>query len=293
MNPLAQMNRAMAYLEDHLTEEIDFGKMAGIAGCSEYHFRRMFSYLAGMSLGEYIRYRRLALAGVLLAKGRKVIDCAALLGYESADAFGRAFQGLHGVTPSEAKGGGKALKAFPPMTFQLTITGGCKMEYRIVHRGDFRIVGFKKRITLQFEGVNHQMDSLYEKLTPERIGEMKALYDMEPRGMLSVSANFAERTVEGTEADQFIGVATTKQPPDGYDLLDVAESDWAVFTARGPFPQSVQDTWARIYAQWLPSSAYQLTGGPELLWHEGPDLTKPDYRGEIWVPVTGLPGDRS
>lgn len=287
MNPLAQMNRAMNYLEEHLMEEIDFGKMAGIAGCSEYHFRRMFSYLAGMPLGEYIRCRKLSLAGTLLKQGNKVVECAALLGYESADAFSKAFQGMHGIIPSKAKRVNAVLKAFPPMTFQLTITGGHKMDYRIIHSRGFRIIGFKQRITLQFEGVNPQTSFLFEKLTPERVAEMKALCDIEPQGMLSISANFAERTVEGTELDQYIGVATTKRVlPDGYDQLAVEESDWVVFTVVGPFPQAVQSTWARIYSEWLPSSRYQLTGGPELLRHESPDLTGPECKSEIWVPIS-------
>jgi AraC family transcriptional regulator len=114
---------------------------------------------------------------------------------------------------------------------------------------------------------------------------MKALCDIEPKGMLSISANFAERTEEGTELDQYIGVATTKEAPDGYDVLPVAEYDWGVFTVVGPFPKTVQDTWARIYSEWLPASEYQLTGGPELLWHESSDLTKPDCKSEIWIPV--------
>lgn len=285
MNPLAQMNQAMDYLEEHLTDDIDFGQMARMAGCSEYHFRRMFSYLAGMPLGEYIRLRRLALAGTLLSQGSKVIDCGTLLGYESADAFSKAFQGMHGITPSQAKRPNASLKAFPPMAFQLTITGGFKMDYRIVHKEAFQIIGFKKRITMQFEGVNPQMDSLYEKLTPEHIAELKALCNTAPQGMLSVSANFAERTAEGAELDQFVGVATRMQAPGGYDTLDVDESDWVVFTVVGPFPSAVQNTWGRIYSEWLPSSEYQLTGGPEILWHEGPDLSKPDCRSEVWVPV--------
>ena len=285
MNPLAQMNEAMAYLEEHLTGEIPMERVAQIAGCSEYHFRRVFSYVAGMPLGEYVRCRRLALAGTLLRQGVKVIDCAVLLGYDSADAFRKAFQGMHGITPSQAKRERAVLKAFPPMSFQLTIRGGTKTDYRIVHNIAFRVVGFKKRITLQYEGVNYQMDSLYGELTPERIAEMKALCDIEPRGILSVSANFAERTAEGAELDQYVGVATTGQAPDGYEALPVEEADWGVFTVVGPFPQAIQDTWARIFAEWLPASDYQLTGGPELLWQETADLTRPDCKSEIWIPI--------
>ncbi|MDL2318738.1 AraC family transcriptional regulator [Eubacteriales bacterium OttesenSCG-928-A19] len=292
MNPLKQMNEAMAYLEEHLLDEIDFGQMARIAGCTEYHFRRMFSYLAGVSLGRYILLRKLALAGDMLRQGSKVIDCAAMLGYDSSDAFSKAFQKLHGITPLEAKKPCAILKAYPPMTFRLTIQGGSKMNVRIVHKEPFRIVGFKKRITLQFEGVNPQMQSLNENLTPEHIATLKALCDTEPKGILSISANFAERTEEGTELDQYVGVATTKAAPAEYDALDVEASDWAVFSVSGSFPQAVQDTWARIYAEWLPSSEHQLTGGPELLWYDSPDLSRNDCKNEIWIPVKKNPACR-
>jgi AraC family transcriptional regulator len=291
MNSLAQMNEAMAYLEAHLTDEISFERMAQIAGCSEYHFRRVFSYLAGMPLGEYIRRRRLALAGTLLRQGEKVIDCAMLMGYDSSDAFRKAFAGMHGITPSEAKRADTALKAFPPMTFQLTIKGGSTMEYRMTHKGSFQIVGYKKRITLQFEGVNPQIAEITARLTPEIITQLKGLCDTEPMGLLSVSADYAdgytEQPKEGMELDQYTGVATTKPAPaDGdYDTLRVAESDWAVFTAAGPFPKAMQDCWARIYTEWLPASDYQLTRSPSLVWYDSPDLTRPDVRNEIWISV--------
>lgn len=163
------------------------------------------------------------------------------------------------------------------------------MEYRIVHKGEFCVVGFKKRITLQFEGINPQMNSVAARLTPEVISELKGLCDTEPKGMLNVSDNYeddyAQHPAEGVELDQYIGVATTKPAPDGYDTLQVEESDWAVFTVVGPFPKTVQDTWARIYAEWLPASDFHLAVGPSLLWYESPDLTKPDCKNEIWVPV--------
>src|SRR5699024_9433441 len=178
------------------------------------------------------------------------------------------------------------LKAFPPMTFQLTIKGGNEMDYRIVEKEAFKIVGLKKRITLVFEGVNHQMDSVLQVLTAENIKELKNLCDIEPKGILSVSTNFSERTVEGSELDQYIGVATTKQVSAQWDVLEVDSANWAVFTVVGEFPKAIQDTWARIYAEWFPTSGYELTGGPEILWNESPDTSKPNYKSEIWIPVS-------
>lgn len=286
MNILLQMNKAMKYIEENLMGEIDFDEMSRIACCSEYHFRRMFSFLAGMPLGEYIRRRKLSLAAVLLNnQDNKIIDVALQLGYNSPDAFTKAFQAMHGIAPSNVKKGNITLKAFPPMTFQLTIKGGNEMDYRIVEKDPFKIVGLKKRITLIFEGVNHQMDPLVESLTDERIKYLKSLCNIEPSGILSVSANFSERTVEGSELDQYIGVATTKQVLGHWEVLEVDATSWAVFTVVGEFPKALQDTWACIYGEWFPTSGYELTGGPEILWNESSDTSKHDYKSEIWIPV--------
>jgi len=289
MNMLRQFNDAIAYIESNLLHDIDYRQMARIAGCSEYHFRRMFSFLAGMSLADYIRRRKLSRAAELLQSSDiKIIDLALQLGYESPEAFSKAFQALHGVLPSHAKKNNTMLKMVSPLSFQLTIRGGKEMNYRLVEKEPFYVVGYKKTITLQFEGVNPQLNELYTRLTPEVIAELKALSNIEPNGIVNVSTNFTDRTIEGSELDQYIGVATTTERSDRFDVLPVAASLWAVFEVIGPFPQALQDTWANIYAQWFPSSGYELTGGPEMLWNESPDTSKPNYRSEIWIPVRSI-----
>lgn len=296
MNSLEQMNRAMEYIEDNLFTGVDFSKAAEIAGCSEYHFLRVFSFLAGMPLGEYIRSRKLSdAAEKLKTSDIKIADLSLESGYESPDAFTKAFHFFHGTAPSKARDAESEIKIFIPMTFQLTIRGGTKMNYRIIDKEAFYITGFKKQITLVFNGVNTQMESVYEKLTPEIIAELKSLSDIEPSGMLNVSANFSDRTLEGSTLDQFIGVASSKPhnsekrdektDHDGYDSLYIKPYTWAVFSVSGKFPDALQDTWARIYSEWLPLSDYELCDGPELLWNESPDTTKADYKSEIWIPV--------
>jgi len=286
VDALKQLNLAMRYIEAHLMDEIDPEALSRIACCSEYHFRRIFSFLSGMPLGEYIRKRRLALAAEALAsRGTKVVDVAVALGYDSPDAFSRAFQAMHGVAPSQVRKDSAVVKAFAPMTFQLKISGGIEMDYRIVKADAFRIVGIKKRIQLIYEGVNPQMDSMWAQLTPEGIGRLKALSNAQPAGILCASANFTEGRAEGALLDQYIGVATTLDAPEGFAALPVPACTWAVFTAVGEFPKALQDLWARIYAEWFPASGYELTGGPEILWNEGPDTAKPDFKSEIWIPV--------
>ncbi len=165
MDVLDSLNKALAYLEEHLTGDIDYTEIAKIAGCSEYHFKRMFSFLAGLSLSEYIRRRRLTLAALDLKDSNlRIIDVAVKYGYESADSFSRAFQSIHGILPSEARNGSSRLKAYPRMTFQLAIKGGGAMNYRIVEKAPFKLVGFKKRVPIIFNGVNPDIAKMYELL---------------------------------------------------------------------------------------------------------------------------------
>jgi len=286
VDTLRQFNLAMRYIEDNLADEIDFSRVAQVAQCSEYHFRRMFSLLSGMSLSEYIRRRRLSQAAVELCHSDiRVIDLAVKYGYASADAFTRAFSSLHGLTPTEARMDGAALKLAPPITFQLTMYGGAAMDYRIVNKEAFYLVGPKKRIALIYQGVNPEAQAMWQSLTPEDIRELKAMSNVEPYGLLSVSAEFSEGREEGTHLDHLVGVATTQSSSDRWAVMPVAASAWAVFTVRGAFPTALQDTWARIYAEWFPSAGYEACEGPEIVWTESKDRPLSDFHNEIWIPV--------
>ncbi|GAA1368529.1 AraC family transcriptional regulator [Peribacillus frigoritolerans] len=287
MDSLKNMNGAIKFIEENLTNEIDFKEVARLAYCSEYHFKRMFSFLAGISLSEYIRRRRLTLAAFELKSSNiKVIDIAIKYGYSSPDSFARAFQHLHGITPSEARSNGHSLKAYPPMSFQLSIKGGSEMNYRIEEKAAFHIIGIKKRVPIIFNGVNPEIASMWKSLDEKTINELKNLSNVEPLGLLSASANFSEgRLEEKGELDHYIGAATTRECPDNLTQLNVDASTWAVFEAVGPFPETLQNVWGRIYSEWFPSSNYEQREGPEILWNENKDITSPTFRSEIWIPV--------
>jgi AraC family transcriptional regulator len=277
----------MAYIEEHLTEDIDYSEIAKVAYCSEYHFKRMFSFLSGVGLSEYIRRRRLTLAAFdLKDKGLRIIDVAVKYGYDSADSFSRAFHSMHGILPSEVRNSNIQLKAYPRMAFQLSIKGGCEMNYCIVEKGPFKIVGFKKRVPIIFNGVNPEIAKMTELLTPAIIKKLKVMSNIEPTGIISASANFSEgRMEEKGELDHYIGVATSSDETAGFDVLKVEAGTWAVFESIGPFPETLQNVWGRIYSEWFPSSGYEAVPGPEMLWNEGPDTGNPKYRNEIWIPV--------
>ena len=281
------MNDAMKYIEENLTNEIDFKMVARLAHCSEYHFKRMFSFLAGIPLSEYIRRRRLSLAALELNSSNiKIIDAAMKYGYNSPDSFSRAFQNVHGITPSEARTNGQSLKAYPLMTFQLSIRGGNEMNYRIEQKEAFNIVGIMKRVPIIFEGENPEITEMWKSLTMEKITQLKSLSNIEPTGMIQASTNFSDgRMEEKGELDQYIGVATTEKCPEDFTKLEVPALTWAIFESTGPFPGTLQDTWGRIYAEWFPSSNYQVAEGPEILSIKTKDLTSPTVNSEIWIPI--------
>ena len=287
MDSIKNMNEALSYIEKNLLDEIDLKEVARLALCSEYHFQRMFSFLSGVTLSEYIRRRRLTLAALELNNSNiKVIDLAVKYGYNSPDSFTRAFQSLHGITPSEARNNGQQLKAFPPMIFQLSIRGGNEMNYRIEEKEEFSIVGLKKRVPIVFEGVNPHIASMWVDVK-EIIHELKELSNVEPLGIIQASANFDEgRMEEKGQLDHYIGVATTKECPSNMHGLEVSASTWAVFESVGTFPKKLQETWGRIYSEWFPSSNYELAEGPEILWNESKDMDSANFRSEIWIPVS-------
>jgi AraC family transcriptional regulator len=288
MEWLDKMNGAMDYIEDNLAHDIDYWEIARVACCSEYHFRRMFPFVSGINLSEYIRRRRLTLAADDLSNStQKVADIAVEYGYSSPDAFSRAFKKWHGIPPSNARNDGQQLKAQPKMTFHLSIKGEHEMNYRIKEKQPFTIAGISKRVPIVFEGVNPEIESMWQQLDENMISDLKNLSNIQPTGIIQASTNFSEgRMKEQGELDHYIGVATTKEVTDNqFTQLDVSTLTWAIFEVVGPFPETLQKTWGRIYSEWFPSSNYEQTEGPEILWNESKDTSSPTFKSEIWVPV--------
>ncbi|WP_204046321.1 AraC family transcriptional regulator, partial [Acrocarpospora phusangensis] len=196
---LDRLNQAMDYIEDRLGETIDPAELARIAVTSEYHFRRMFSALAGIPLSEYVRRRRLTLAAAeVLSSDRTLLDIAVRYGYGSGEAFARAFRAMHGVGPGEARRTGAVLSSQPRMSFRLIVEGSTSMRYRLVEKEEFRVVGMKARVPLVHEGMNPAMVSFIRGLGQEMLDRIAALSDQEPHGILGVTDNVDESRAEGT-----------------------------------------------------------------------------------------------
>ncbi|MFE7569377.1 GyrI-like domain-containing protein [Streptomyces sp. NPDC057539] len=285
---LERLNQAMEHIERNLGQRIEVAELARIAVTSEYHLRRLFSALAGMPLSEYIRRRRLTVAGAEVLGGeRTLLDVAVRYGYSSGEAFARAFRAVHGVGPGEARRTGAALRSQPRMSFRLIVEGSTDMRYRVVQKPEFRVVGPKTRVPLVHEGMNPAIVSFIRGLgrdTLRRLEELGELSDQEPRGIVAVSDDLAESRAEGTELDYLHGVVTKAAAPEGMATLTVPAGTWAVFESSGEFPRALQYLWRDVYTQWFPSNPYRSVPGPEILRTQlSEDGTRAD--AELWIRV--------
>ncbi|MFC7304686.1 effector binding domain-containing protein [Streptomyces monticola] len=282
---LEQLNQAMEHIERNLDQRIEAAELARIAVTSEYHLRRMFSALAGMPLSEYIRRRRLTVAGAeVLAGGETLLDIAVRYGYGSGEAFARAFRAVHGVGPGEARRDGAALQAQPRMSFRLIIEGSSSMRYRVVDKPEFTVVGPKARIPLVHEGLNQAMVDFVRGIGADTLEQLEKLSDQEPRGIVSVSDNLDPSRAEGTELDYYHGVVTHAEAPDGLATLTVPAGTWAVFETSGPAPQAIQYLWRDVFTQWFPSNPYRSRPGPEIL-RTRLSADGTEAEAELWIPV--------
>lgn len=284
---LNELNHVIDYIEDHLTDDdLALAIISEYAGVSDYHFRKIFFYLSGLTLSEYIKNRKLSEASMDLLHGEKVTDVALKYGYQSMDGFTRAFKKWSGVLPSEVMKKGLS-KSFPKLSFIITVKGGINMEFRIENKPAFNLVGISKRVPMQFEGVNNEIVKLAQSITDEQKDEMHSLQNMEPYEIINASyeadANFLK---EEGYLTHLIGILTTEnQVSDRLEKVPVKACTWAVFPNEGPFPFTLQETMAKTYSEWLPSSNYEVINVPTFSFTKM-DKQKTDYAySEVWIPV--------
>ncbi|GAB7184313.1 AraC family transcriptional regulator [Kitasatospora sp. Ki12] len=283
---LERLNQALDHLEARLDGEVDIAEAARIAAMSEYHFRRMFSTLAGMPLTVYLRRRRMTLAGAeVLAGEPTLLDIAVRYGYGSGEAFARAFRSVHGIGPGEARRTGAVLTAQPRMSFRVVVEGSTAMRYRIVEKEPFRFVGRRARIPLVHEGVNAAATAHLEGLDERAVARMKELSGREPEGILSAAVHLTDSREDGAEVDYWIGVVTGPDAAaEDLDALDVPAGTWAVFDNHGPYPRALQELWRDVFTQWFPSNPYASRPGPELL-RTRPVEIGAETDSQLWIPV--------
>ncbi|WP_100012713.1 AraC family transcriptional regulator [Lentibacillus sediminis] len=283
---LKELNLVMDYIEDHLTDELSLEDISEFAGVSDYHFRKIFFYLSGLTLSEYIRNRKLAEANKDLLNGETVTDVAFKYGYQSVDGFTRAFKNWSGFLPSDIMKKGIS-KSYPKLSFIITVKGGTSMEFRIEDKPAFNLVGVSKRVPMQFEGVNQEIEKLAESITEEQREEMHSLQNIEPKKIVNASYDAdAKFLKEEGDLTHLIGVLTTKnQVSDLLDAVPVKAYTWAIFPNEGPFPSTLQDTMAKTYSEWLPASDYEVINAPSFSFTKMDDQKKDYAYSEVWIPV--------
>lgn len=282
MEWISKLNEAVDYLEDNLDKEISYDKLAHIACCSTYHFVRMFSYIADVPLAEYIRRRRLTKAAFDLQTGSdKVIDIALKYGYDSPTAFNRAFQNVHGISPTAAKKQGVFLKAYPRISFKITIKGDSEMNYKIITKEAFKIVGVKEHLNMSNEECFARVPVFWQETIQSGIlPSILGLINREPYGLLGVSTS-----IDGKDLDYYIAAATDKETPEELEEYSVPACTWAVFECVGAMPHAIQELQKRIVTEWLPTSGYEYANAPDIeVYFEG-NQQAPDYKCEVWFPV--------
>lgn len=280
MDWIERLNKAVNYIEENITEEIDYTQAARIACCSTYHFQRMFAYMAGTPLSEYIRRRRMTLAAAdLQDAGAKILDIALTYGYSSPTAFNRAFQNVHGITPSAAKKEGAPLKSFPPVSFQITIKGVEEMNYRIESKEAFRIIGVSEPLSKEIEQNFHVVPEMWQKAAADgTIPALAQMMDREPMGLLGVSACHDDE-----EWRYYLAVSSSQELTGNLEEYHVPAATWAIFSGSGT-NRSIQELEQRIVTEWLPGSGYEYGDAPDIEVYQNADPANAKF--EVWIPVT-------
>lgn len=283
------LNASMEYIEKHLDDDIDVAEAARLATCSEGQFRRMFSYVAGVGLTEYIRRRRLSCAALALSRGERVIDVAIRCGYASPTAFTRAFREAFGVSPSDARRPGTTLCVFPQLTFSLAVVGSEPLSWRIVTHDEMRLIGIAFPYDAAMDTPLIQMaDEGREELrhfwgSASQTGDIERLFSLAdddgPRRIFGVNS------VRRGDLTYHIAVSSSEEAPAWADEIRVSRGSWAVFECVGPCEVATAEHYHRIYAEWLPASGYGLAHDVSLEVYPSGDFSSTGYRSEIWMPV--------
>lgn len=277
MDWLQGISNAVHYIEDNLTEELDYDKIAAQAYVSSFNFQRAFNVLCGFSLGEYIRNRRLTLAGMELSSGEsKVIDIAVKYGYDSPDSFAKAFSRFHGVPPSSARKEGQNLKSIAPLKITFKLEGGNVMDYRIEAKEAFTVIGSAR----QFNS-----DTSYKEIPQFWSEHFKSGDSKHVCGMFGICY---DNSMECKDFNYMIAdcIEGKGKLPNKFTTMEIPAKTWAIFPVKGSMPTALQDVNTKIWSEWFPNcKKYEIDGNIGVEMYSDGDTSSADYYSEIWVPV--------
>lgn len=284
MEWIESISKAICYIEDHITEELTIADIAKQAIISPYYFQKGFSMLCGFTVGEYIKKRRLTLAGsALVSTDRKIIDIALEYGYDSPESFTKAFLRFHGATPTAIRKGEAALKSFAPLKITLVLSGGYTMDYRIVKKAPFTVVGVSA--AFKYETADSEIPKFWAEFNQSgKNALIDSMYGV------SIDKDMGGNGFEYLIADDYV---PRKEVPPGFVTRCVPAYTWAVFSCRGALMDtgSLGDIHKKIFAEWLPQNKdYEIAAGYHIeLYSDPSDYAKGTedeaYYSEIWIPV--------
>lgn len=274
------LSKAIDYIEKNLDGDISYEEAAKIACCSTNYFQRMFAYVTGITLVEYIRRRRMTQAAFeLQTKDIKVLDIAMKYGYTSPTAFNRAFQSVHGINPAMAKSQGCQLCAYPPIKFSIQIQGGSDMPYRIEEKAPMRIVGVRIPLTYDMDENYKLIPSFWEQTKQsEMFYRIVNLNNTPQKRVFGISIYNAS-----DEVYYYIATETDKPVPEGMYEYEIPASLWAVFESNGPFKESIQTIYKRFFTEWLSFSGYTYAEIADVEVYPVYNEAKVSGYAEIWM----------
>lgn len=282
MEWLKKLSGAIDYIENNLDGQISYDKAARIACCSTFYFQRLFSYVSGISLSEYIRRRRMTQAGFELQRtDKKVIDIALKYGYTSPTSFNRAFQTVHNITPTAARNMGSTLNAYPAIRFSVQVTGENAMAYHLTEKNSMRMVGVRIPLSTGMEDNYKTIPEFWKSvLCGNLFSEICNLSNQFSERILGVSVYENPKRIF-----YYIAVVTDKPAPPNMFEFEIPAATWAVFENNGCFKENVQSIFSRFYTEWLPFSGFDYAGLPDIEVYPVCEKTPENGHSEVWIAV--------
>lgn len=284
MDWIRSFQRSIDYIEDNITEPLDICDIAEPMNISPFYYQKIFTMICGFTVGEYIRNRRLTLAGSELARTKgKIIDTALKYGYDTPEGFARAFAKFHGVSPSAARNGA-SVKSFARLYVTILMKGGNVMDYKVVHKQAFKVAE-KKIICSVSEESNTEIPKFWDRCHSD--GTVKKLLEITSDNAYIFGICYAHTQEKRQTFDYSIAAVIDDETeiPEGFTVNTIPARTWIVFECKGAMPEAVQQLWHRICTEFFPSSSYQPTYEMDIEAYTEGEMTAPDYQSEIWVPV--------
>lgn len=280
MNDFASFNKALEYIDNHLDSNIESSEIYRITSYSYDVFARIFSIISGISLGEYIRSRKLSKAAEDLQEGRgNIAEVAMAYGYSSPDSFSYAFKKFHGISPSDVKSG-QSFHVAQPLRFSVTISGG-EFDASIKEKESFKLVGISQNLSPDEMSIE-VWQNLGQKLQ-EKIGYIKS-ESMEMYGLYF-------QTEENTEIQYMIAyhlsdnVVEKQAIQMGLTVIEIPAMKYAVLGLEGEVPANIHSAWNYLVGVFLPQEGYKYADSYELELYHGNNVKSSDFYIELWVPI--------